>query len=276
MGSNKGFTSKGRIIGLIGVIMLVLLLSACGTNTKVIDSNTPGFFNHYVVFPLSYLVRHLADWFGGSYGLAIMVITLMVRIALMPLMMKQARNQQKMRRTMNLMKPDLDRIKEKYAGKKDRDAQLKLQEETMAVYKKHQFNPLNIGCLPVLIQLPILSGMYTAIRLTPELSSHSFLWFQLGKPDHMLAIIVAVIYLLQTKLSQKNMPAEQQKQLALMGYISPIMMLVFSFNTPAALPLYWMVGGTFLLLQNLLFRKLYPVEPVEPQDRATQDKIAKA
>lgn len=135
----------------------------------------------------------------------------------------------------------------------------------MELYKKHKFNPLNIGCLPMLIQLPILSGIYTAIRLTPELSSHSFLWFKLGAPDYVLAVVVAVIYLIQAKVSQANMAPEQRKQFAIMGYLSPLMMAFFSLTAPAAMPLYWTVGGSFLVLQTLLFRKMYPVEhPQEP------------
>ncbi|MCP1134203.1 membrane protein insertase YidC [Paenibacillus polysaccharolyticus] len=261
--TNKRFTltsGKGRIYGLIVILFAVMLLAGCSNNVSEINSSTPGFFNHYIVFPLSYLIQHIASIFSGSYGVAIIVITLVIRLALLPLMMRQAKSQQGTRVIMNAMKPELDAIKKKYEGKNDTANRQKLSEETMALYKKHKFNPLNIGCLPLLIQLPILSGIYTAIRLTPELSSHSFLWFKLGAPDYVLAVVVAVIYLIQAKVSQANMAPEQRKQFAIMGYISPLMMAFFSFSAPAAMPLYWTVGGSFLVLQTLLFRKLYPVE----------------
>jgi YidC/Oxa1 family membrane protein insertase len=81
----------------------------------------------------------------------------------------------------------------------------------------------------------------------------------------VLAVVVAVIYLIQAKVSQANMAPEQRKQFAIMGYISPLMMAFFSLSAPAAMPLYWTIGGSFLVLQTLLFRKLYPVEhPQEP------------
>ncbi|MCL9662234.1 membrane protein insertase YidC [Paenibacillus hunanensis] len=260
----KGFTGvsskRGRIYGLTLVMLLMVLLAGCGNNVTTIDSGTPGFFNHYVVYPLSYSMQHIAGWFGGSYGMAIIVLTLIVRFALLPFMMRQAKSQQAMKRVMSRMQPELDALKKRYENKKEREEQQKMQQEMMELYKKHNFNPLNIGCLPILIQLPILSGMYTAIRLTPELSTHSFLWFKLGHPDWIMAIIVAALYLVQAKLSQKTMTPEQQKQMALMAYISPIMMAFFSFSAPAAMPLYWMVSGTFLILQTLLFQRMYPVD----------------
>lgn len=266
--TNKGFTftlGKGRIYGLIAILFAVMLLAGCSNNVSEITSSTPGFFNHYIVFPLSYLIQHIATIFNGSYGVAIIVITLVIRLALLPLMMRQAKSQQGTRVIMNAMKPEMDALKKKYEGKNDPADKQKLSQETMELYKKHKFNPLNIGCLPMLIQLPILSGIYTAIRLTPELSSHSFLWFKLGAPDYVLAVVVAVIYLIQAKVSQANMAPEQRKQFAIMGYLSPLMMAFFSLTAPAAMPLYWTVGGSFLVLQTLLFRKMYPVE--HPQEQ---------
>lgn len=259
----KGFTftgKKGRLYGLVLGLVMMMLLAGCGTTTTVheVNSTTPGFFTHYVVFPLSYSMQHIATWFGGSYGLAIITLTLAVRFALLPLMMRQAKGQQGMKRKMSVMQPELDQLKKKYENKTSTEDKQKQQQEMMEIYKKHSFNPLNIGCLPILIQLPILSGMYTAIRSTPELASHSFLWFKLGEPNWIMAIIVALLYMLQAKVSQYNMTPEQQKQFAIMGYLSPLMMAFFSFSAPAAMPLYWMVSGTFLLLQTLLFRKMYP------------------
>ena len=251
-----------RIYAILASLLAVFLLSGCSSNVSEISSTTPGFFNHYVVFPISYITQHLAGWFNGNYGLAIIALTLIVRLLLFPLMMRQSKSQQKMKRIMKAMQPELDELKKRYENKKDSASQQKMQQEMMELYKKHQFNPLNIGCLPILIQLPILSGVYTAIRLMPDMSSHSFLWFKLGEPDMVLALIVAAIYLLQSRISMQGMPAEQKKQMAIMGYISPIMMAFFSMSAPAAIPLYWMAGGTFLIFQTLLFRKMYPVDHV--------------
>ncbi|MFD1953305.1 membrane protein insertase YidC [Paenibacillus thailandensis] len=234
----------------------MLLLSGCGTN-GTITADTPGFFNHYVIYPLSWLIQHIADLFGGSYGIAIIAMTLLIRLALLPLMMRQYRSQQTMKQKMNAMKPELDKLNDKYKGKNDRESLAQKQQEMMQLYGRHQFNPFAIGCLPMLIQIPILSGLYYAIKLTPELAEHSFLWFRLGSPDMVLPFLAAAVYYVQFRVSQIGMDPAQQKQMALMGLLSPVMMLVFSFTAPAAVPLYWVTGGLFVIGQTWLAKKIY-------------------
>jgi YidC/Oxa1 family membrane protein insertase len=132
-----------------------------------------------------------------------------------------------------------------------------MQQEMMQLYQKHEFNPMAIGCLPMLIQLPILMGFYFAIKNSPEIETHSFLWFNLGHTDMIMPLVAAFIYFVQFKVSQVGIDSQQQKQMAMLGYISPLMIGLFSFNAPAALPLYWSAGGLFLIFQTLLFKRLY-------------------
>lgn len=250
----------GRLL-LAGMMLAgLLLISGCGTASGTIDGNTPGFFNHYVIFPLSFVLQYLADMFHGNYGFAIMGITLIIRLVLLPLMMRQFRSQQQMKVKMAVLQPELQKIKEKYKGKTDAETKQKIQQETMQLYQKHQVNPLAIGCLPMLIQMPILMGLYSAIRLTPELADHSFLWFKLGSPDIVLPILAAIVYFVQFKVSQQpqvGANAAQQKQLAFMGYLSPILMGVFALNAPAAISLYWVTGGLFMIAQSYLAKRIY-------------------
>ncbi|QAY67646.1 membrane protein insertase YidC [Paenibacillus protaetiae] len=242
---------------LYAALSALLLLAGCGSKTGTIDANTPGFFNHYVIYPLSYLIQHIAAFFGGNYGIAVIIITLMIRLVLLPLMLRQYRSQQTMRDKMKVMKPELDKLNEKYKGKTDRESAQKKQQEMMQLYGQHQFNPLSMGCLPMIIQIPILSGLYYAIKQTPELAQHSFLWFQLGQKDMILPFLAGAIYYVQFRVSQIGMDSAQQKQMAVMGLLSPVMMAIFSFNAPAAVPLYWVTGGTFMILQTLLSKKIY-------------------
>lgn len=237
----------------------LLLLSGCGTN-GAITADTPGFFNHYVIFPLSYAIQHIASFCGGSYGAAIILMTILIRLALMPFMLRQHRSQQAMKQKMNAMKPELDKLNEKYNGKTDSAALAQKQQEMMQLYGKHQFNPLAIGCLPMLIQIPILSGLYYAIKLTPELAEHSFLWFRLGAPDMILPFLAGIVYYVQFRVSQIGMDPAQQKQMAFLGLLSPVMMVVFSFTAPAAVPLYWVTGGLFIIAQTWLAKKMYKDE----------------
>lgn len=237
--------------------MIIILLSGCqDTSTEPINEDTKGIFNHYFVYSFSYLIKFLAGLFNGNYGLSIILITLIVRLVLMPMMIKQYRNQLRMKEIMAQMQPELIKIKEKYTDQNDRETQVKIQQETMELYKKYNFNPFSIGCLPMLIQFPILIGFYYAIRRTPEIAQHSFLWFNLGQPDAILPIIAGIVYFIQFKVSQVGIDQKQQKQFMLLGYLSPIMMTIFSYTTPAALPMYWITGGLFLIFQTLVTKKI--------------------
>ncbi|WP_042168989.1 membrane protein insertase YidC [Paenibacillus gorillae] len=255
--SNQAFAFLKRY-RFLAVIAILLIVSGCGAPNGTVDANTPGFFNHYVVFPFSYLIQHIASFFGDSYGMAIIAMTLLVRLVLMPFMLRQHKSQQKMKQKMAVMQPELNKLKEKYKDKTP-ESQAKMNKEMMELYSKHQFNPLAIGCLPMLLQIPILTGLYYAIKMTPELAQHSFLWFQLGVPDHVLPFLAGIVYYIQFRTSQVGVDPAQAKQMAFMGYISPVMMAIFSFSAPAAVPLYWVVGGTFMILQTMLAKRLYPV-----------------
>lgn len=260
MSKNHAFTAFTKKYRIFAAIAILVILSGCGAQ-GTIDSSTPGFFNHYVVYPFSYLIQHIASFFGDSYGMAVIVMTLLVRIVLLPLMLRQYKGQQGMRQKMSAMQPELNKLKEKYKEKTPEN-QAKLQKETMELYSKHQFNPMAIGCLPMLIQMPILTGLYYAIKMTPELAQHSFLWFQLGTPDHILPFLAAAIYYVQFRVSQIGADPAQQKQMGFIGLLSPVLMGIFSFSAPAAVPLYWVIGGLFMIAQTFVSKKLYPALPV--------------
>jgi YidC/Oxa1 family membrane protein insertase len=114
-----------------------------------------------------------------------------------------------------------------------------------------------MGCLPLIIQTPILIGLYYAIRTSTEIASHSFLWFNLGEADYVMAIIAGLVYFLQSRVSLIGMPETQQSQMKMLSYLSPVMILIFSFNAPSALPLYWAAGGILLIVQTYVSKKLY-------------------
>lgn len=132
-----------------------------------------------------------------------------------------------------------------------------MQRELSVVYKKHDFNPVKmaVGCLPLIIQMPILLGFYYAIMRTPEIAEHSFLWFSLGETDILFVVFAVLIYYLQARVSLIGLDEAQRKQMAVMSFISPIMIGVVSLNAPAALPLYWAVGGMFMIVQTLIIKK---------------------
>ncbi|MFD2445641.1 membrane protein insertase YidC [Bacillus sp. CGMCC 1.16607] len=238
------------------VMMTILIFTLTGCSAQ--SGNDPSFFQHFLVGPFKSAIHFTANLFGGSFGIAIILLTLAVRFALLPLMLKQYKNQAEMKGKMDRLKPEMDDIQKRLKAEKDKLKQQEIQREMFGLYKKHNVNPMSIGCLPLLLQMPILMGFYYAIRGSEEIASHSFLWFSLGQPDIVITLIAGVAYYFQFKVSQANMPIQQQQQMKFMGLLSPIMIVVFSFKAPAALPLYWTVGGVFLIIQTIIGRKMYP------------------
>ncbi|MFE4709786.1 membrane protein insertase YidC [Paenibacillus sp. NPDC056722] len=253
--------AKPILVMLIGVIPIIML-SGCSpaSQSNTINADSPGIFNHFFIYPFSLLIKFFANTFHGDYGLSIVLMTFIIRLAIMPLMMNQTKKQMDMKEKMAVLQPELNALKEKYKNDASADAKKQQQVETMELYQKHQFNPLNMGCLPMLIQWPITLAFYYAIRRTPEIAAHDFLWFSLGKTDMILPLIAAVVYYVQFRVSQSISAEYQQNQnnqMAFIGLLSPIMMGVFSFGMPAALPLYWAVGGIFIIVQTIIINKMY-------------------
>lgn len=243
-----------KTFGVSVLVMIFMLLTGC---QQAASGSGEGFFHTYFVNPFIVAIESIAGAFNDNYGIAIIIITVLIRLVVMPFMLKQYKNQQMMKSKMETLKPEMEAIQEKLKNTKEKDEQQKLQIEMFGLYQKHGVNPLNMGCLPILIQMPFLMGFFYAIRGSEEISTHSFLWFSLGQPDIWVTVIAGVVYFFQFKVSQYTMTAEQQKQFKLIGLLSPIMIVIFSFTAPAALPLYWAVGGLFLVLQTIIGRKMY-------------------
>jgi len=194
------------------------------------------------------LIKYFAGLFNDNFGLSIVVVTLLIRILLLPLMIKQIRSTQAMQQ----VQPEIKALQEKYSSK-DAKTQQKLQEETMKLFQKHGVNPF-AGCLPIFVQMPILIAMYHAIMRTAEIKQGTFLWFSLGSPDYVLPIIAGLATFFQQKLMMANNASAQNPQMVAMLYMMPIMITVFAFFFPAALALYWVVGNLFMVVQTLFIR----------------------
>ena len=250
--------------GLLTILMTAaIFLSGCAG-----VENKEGKFYDLLVKPMEWLLHFFSGQFGGSYGLAIVVITILIRLILMPLMLKNYKSQQEMKIKMDALRPEMEEIQKKLKEAKEtgnKDDQTKLQQEMMGLYSKHGVNPLNMGCLPLILQMPIIMGLYFAILYSPEVKETKFLWFNLGSPDMIMMLIAGAVYFVQARVSLWTMPDQQKQQMKMFIYLSPIMIMFISFKAVAALPLYWAIGGILLIFQTYLGRKLYYKEPeVQP------------
>lgn len=245
-------STKNKIVFLILLIVTLLLLTSCNAmSVEPIRAETPGIWNHYFVYPLSWLLIYSAEHMAGSYGLAIILVTLMIRFILLPLTIKQMKST----RAMQMLKPELDKLQNRKDLKKD---QQKYQQEMLSLYQRHGVNPL-AGCLPIFIQLPIMLAFYYAIMRTEEIARTTFLWFDLGNPDpiFLLPILAAITTYLSTKISMTNLTAQTKVIL----YIMPMMILVAALAMPSALALYWVVGNIFVMAQSyFLIVRTKPLE----------------
>ncbi|MEL3962690.1 membrane protein insertase YidC [Lysinibacillus endophyticus] len=248
---------KLTLFSMLGLIVLVL------TGCQAVE-NQEGFFYGTFVRPMNWILHFLGnDVFNGSYGLAIIAITVVIRLILMPFMLKNYRQQSLMKSKMDVVKPKLDEIQARLKEAKTKEEQMTIQQEMLTLYRENGINPLNMGCLPIIIQMPVIMGLYFAIRYSEDVQTHEFLWFNLGTPDILMTVIAGVVYFLQARVSLWTVPESQKAQMKLMIYISPIMIVFISFTSMAALPLYWSVSGLLLIAQTYIGRKYYSEHPAK-------------
>lgn len=240
-----------KFLLLVSMLGLVVLLSGCMNVDQPITTDSEGFWDEYFVYPMSWLITYFAELFGQNYGLGIIIVTIIVRLVLLPLNVKQLKSS----RAMQDVQPELKELQKKYSSK-DANTQQTLQKETMALFQKHGVNPL-AGCLPIFVQMPVLIAIYHAIMRNREIQEHSFLWFELGDPDpyFILPIVAGLATFLQQKLMMAGSPAGQNPQMMVMMYVMPVMIAVFAIFFPAALALYWVVGNIFMVAQTVFIRK---------------------
>ncbi|MCI1859501.1 MAG: membrane protein insertase YidC [Sporolactobacillus sp.] len=254
-----GNVLRKRIVGVGLLAGLVILLAGCSNVNEPINANSPGFWSHYFVFPLAWFITNVAKYCWNNYGISIIVTTIIIRLVLLPLMAKQVKSSQSMQK----LQPKIQELQKKYSSK-DQNTQKKLQEEQMKLFQEYHVNPLS-GCLPLLIQMPILLALYQAImRMNQDVLSAqpAFLWFHLAQPDHLY--ILPVLAGLTTYIQQKIMVGRMgnsNPQMAMMTYIFPIMIAIPAFYFPSALALYWVIGNIFNIFQTyVIYEKQETVE----------------
>lgn len=219
----------------------LLVLTGCSIDPAVNPINpNGGIWDKYFVYPLSFSLDWFANLLWGQYGLAILVVTLIIRLIILPLNIKQYRSS----KAMQALQPELQKIRTKY-----KDNAQKQQEETMKLFQKHGVNPL-AGCFPLLVQMPVLFALYHAIMRNPEISEHSFLWMQLGEKDpyYVLPLLAALTTYIQQKVV--SMYTQTPAQMQALMVIFPVLIFVMAMNFASALPLYWVYSNIFTIVQS--------------------------
>jgi YidC/Oxa1 family membrane protein insertase len=206
----------------------------------------------FIAQPLLHLLE-LFRKLTGNYGVAIILLTALVKVVTIPLTQTSFRSM----RAMQQLQPEMQRLRERY-----KDDQMELQKQMMELYKKNKVNPF-AGCLPMVLQIPIFVGLYQALNHAIELRHAPFmLWIDdLSAPDWLsvggvhvpvLVILMGLSMLVQQRMTpQQGDPAQQRMMM--------IMPLVFTFmfiNFPSGLVLYWLVNNLLTIAQQaVMLRK---------------------
>ncbi|PKO20746.1 MAG: protein translocase component YidC [Chloroflexi bacterium HGW-Chloroflexi-1] len=273
---------KLRTLLLIAVLLLVAIsLSGCGVPRGEIDLNAPpGWWEALIVYPLAKLLMFLNRTISGigipySYGWAIIVLTIALKIVTLPLTLKQLQST----KAQQALQPQLKELQDKYGKDKQ-----KLSEAQMKLYKEAGFNPLG-GCLPLLIQLPVLWGLYQSLYVLAnpsmgELQGAGFFWipdlsypslevgtkwisesFQTQNWGKLIAyfslpLIMIISQLVLQKMTQppkSPKTGQRDSQQQMMGQMMMFMPIMFGYITlglPSGLTLYWSISNVLSVVQQ--------------------------
>ena len=229
--------------------------------------------------PLGYLLTWLYD-FIGSYGIAVLVLTVIIKLALYPVYAKQ------IKATMNMskMQPKINEIQQKYA----KDNQL--MNEKMAELYKEEGGSMYGGCLPMIVQMLVIMGLFSLFRNPMNYIGsdqmlfavhESFLWIQdLAQPDKwILPIISGVATFIAYYFSQTTQAGANADQMQVMNkmmkYIFPIMILLMARSYPAGLALYWSGSQIMQIFYNIRFARMKK-KALEEEKHKKKKKAAKA
>jgi YidC/Oxa1 family membrane protein insertase len=249
-----------------------------------------GFFllqwiNRFAVIP----VFNFLDSFGINYGIIILLLTIILKIILLPIAYKTYMSSAKMR----ILKPEIDEITQKFPKKEDA---MKKQQATMALYKKAGVNPM-AGCIPLLLQMPILIALYRFFPASIELRQQSFLWATdlstydsiyswteqipllstfYGNHISLFTLLMTISTIIYTRQNNQMMGSTNQMPgMKVMMYLMPVMFLGFFNNFAAGLSYYYLLANLLTFAQMYLFRKFVNEDKLHARIQENKKKIVK-
>lgn len=249
-----------KYAGVLAIVLVAaLVLSACGATTDphvAPHSGIYGLVYQWLGKPLQNVMMHTARTVGGANGAGwgIVIITVVVRLILMPLMLVQQNKSVRQQEKMTRLQPQMKLIQGamKHQGITPQQ-QMTLSGWQRELYSKNEMSLTGgMGCLPLIIQLPIMWGIYQAVFYSPQLAQSTFFGISLSQKSVILAIIATVFTVIQSYISLIGIPEEQKKTMQSMMIFNPIMTLFFSLSFSGALALYWAAGNLVMIIQQLI------------------------
>lgn len=246
--------NKKRLLFSSMALTALLFLSGCVQQKNGVPTGE-GWVYKFLVAPMGSVIRHFAIDQGLGFGLAIILVTIIVRFIILPLGIYQSwkAGYQTEKRNSPYLKPVFDPINERIKNAETQEEKLDAQQELMSAQKEYGISMFGgMGCLPILIQWPFFSALFYAARFTEGISEASFMGIDLGSPSIVLTIVAGVLYFIQSLLMTVGVDEAQKQQMKSMMLMNPLLIVMFSWRSAAGLTLYWVVGGLFGILQQLL------------------------
>lgn len=228
---------------------------------KITSGGYEGIWTTIFVKPLAWVILKIGQ-LVKNYGLAVIIVTLLIRLLMYPLTQKTAMQSENLKKA----QPELNKLENKYKNRQDQESMMQKSQEMMMIYKKHNISPLS-GCLFSFIQIPLFFAFYEAMNRLPAIFEEKLLGFQLGTSPmtaigngQFQYIIFIVLVILTTYFSFKlnstaSMGGEQEKQMKMMSNISIIFISIASFSISSGIALYWIFNSGFTILQNLIVKR---------------------
>lgn len=218
-----------------------------------------GLWTSIFVKPLAFFILKIGE-FTKNYALALIVVTIIIRLVSYPFTKKTAMQSELMKKA----NPEIQRIQKKYENKKDEESMMKQSQEMMAIYKKYNISPLS-GCLFSFIQLPIFIAFYEAVQRIPAIFEGNFIGLQLGTTPWfgfrtssfivyillMLLVAISTYYSFKMNMSGQTLDKSMEKMPVYMS----IMIIITALFMPSALCIYWLFNNLCTIIQNALVKK---------------------
>ncbi len=265
IGNAVGGDGQNRLELFVGPKDLELLKKVNPKLEQIVDFG----FWWFLAKPLFLALRFLDQKYIHNYGWAIILITIIINIVLLPLRLQNMRSMNKMK----VLQPKVQEINERYKGLSLRDPRMQQKnQETMDLYKEHGANPAG-GCVPLLIQMPFLLAFYKVLAVSIEMRNANWLWVSdLSQPEHLAIHLLPIIMISTSFLMQRMTPTTgMDPQQARMMMFMPLIMGFFFYNQSAGLVLYWLTGNLMGIAQQYFFNKFFPA-PVPPPAKVVAKK----
>lgn len=286
---------------IICLVLFVVALTGCTANLdssgkliakRAINLNTPwsmksGIFDFLLVIPISKSIIYLGDVLLNNIALGVVLITILINIIILPIMIKSTVSQQKMQ----LIQPEMERIQNKYKGRKDQTSQMRMSAEIQALYKKNDVSML--ASFTTFLTLPIMFAMWQAVQRIEILYQTNMFGINLGaKPiDHVFKFEIAYIVLLaivaltqyfamkintiMSKRNPKYRETSQMQSMNMMNNFMTLFIIYFAAIMPAAMSLYWMTTNIITIVRTW-YIYIYHVEKAQKEvDQANTNYLTK-